>query len=142
MINQNEMLFRLNYTLIQITSSRLLIEIKQLKTFNQQINSNSRLIYCLNHASTGAPIVRGSIDMSSMSLETHPRRFYLAIEPLQANTSYALMVFLKTNLNTDSNYVQLVANRTFTTPVRASTINSTTFRQAKTSEDDSDEDDG
>lgn len=124
MINQNEMLFKLNYTLIQTTSSRFIFEIKPLKTFNQQINSNSRLIYSLSHLASNTPIVRGSIDMSHHSSGAgtnsahHSKKYYLVVEALQANTSYVLLIYLKTNLNTDANYVQLVANRTLSTQPR------------------------
>lgn len=134
MINQNEMIFKLNYTVLQVTSSRLVIEIKQLKTFNQQINANSRLIYSLSQLSSNSPVVRGGIDMTS----SHSNKFFLAIESLQPNTTYLLTVYLRTYLNTDTNYVQLVANRTLTTLVRVSTVNST----ARASNEEADEDDG
>ena len=143
MINQNEMLFKLNYTLIQLTSSRVVLEIKQLKTFNQQINMNSRLIYSLIHLNTNVPISRGSIDMSqpkhaSVDGSTHPERFFLAVEGLQPNTSYLFLAYLKTNLNNDASYVQLVANRTFTTPARPFTPiqNASSIRESRLSEDE------
>lgn len=143
MINQNEMLFRLNYTVLQVTSSRLLVEIRQLRTFNQQINSNSRLVYCVNHAGTNSPVVRGTIDVSqpySSQADLHPHKFFLAIESLQPNTSYVFTVYLKTNLNADTNYVQLVANHTFVTPERLSAPQNSTVTATK--EDDSDDEDG
>lgn len=153
MINQPDMMFKLNYTVLQVTSSRLLLEIKPLKTFSQQINANSRLIYTVSVATgSGMPVVRGTMDVSQFGADAHSRRFYLAIESLQANTTYLFAVYLKTKLNNedadaDVNYVQLVANRTFTTPVRLvsgnnSNSTTTTTRPSKLSEDEPDDDDG
>lgn len=145
------MLFKLNYTVLQVTSSRLLVEVKPLKTFNQQINTKSRLVYCLNHASMNTPIVRGTLDMSEYGLHhhnhhshSHQRRYYLAIESLQPNTTYVFLAYLKTNQNSDSsNYVQIVANRTIDTPIKASPQTSSLRPiAAKVVQDYSDEDDG
>lgn len=158
MINPNEMLFKLNYTLVQVTSWRVVVEIEQLATINEQINKNSRIIYCVS-TGTNTPVVRGSIDMSRpthTNNKTRRHKFVLAIESLQPNTTYTISFYLSTNLvvtkstsaktsaTETTNYVQLVANRTFTTVsfLRPASLNSTIARASRTNEDDSDEDDG
>jgi hypothetical protein len=98
---------------------------------------------------SNTPIVRGSIDMSHHSSGAgaatnsahHSKKYYLVVEALQANTSYVLLIYLKTNLNTDANYVQLVANRTLSTQPRPFQ-SSTKSRLSENESTDEDETEG
>lgn len=109
--------FNLNYSIIQLTSQRVIVEIKSLEANYFSDKNNFKIVY--NLIKSGVGILRGTIEVPTSS---EPSNF-ITLEGLTPTTRYTLQIYLKTNVNPllstsyeqEKFFVFNLANQTFTT---------------------------
>ncbi len=119
--------FSLDFSIIQITSQRAVVELNSLDVNLFHANSTLHLIYSLTDSISLQPILRGTIRQLPTKKTPH-NSTHLVLEGLKPSTNHSLQIYIQANFNpaatkpttTGHSFVFLYTTRAFTTLAKPS----------------------